>query len=367
MGITGTTAEEASKTISGSWNATKAAWKNLLVAFGNGQGVKQAIGNLVSTATTTVKNVIPVVKQALTGIAEFVKDVGPIIIQELPGLIQELLPELLSAAVSLVGALIQAIPGILSALWETIKTLFGTFMEWLRGQNPQLAAVLDGIIEAGAKVIDFFANFRENIAQVWSNIKETISEKIENIRESIASTFEEAKSAALTTWEDLKSGIQEKISAARDFIHEAIKRIKSFFDFEWHLPHLALPHFSISGSFSLNPPSVPHFSVDWYKKAYEQPYLFTSPTVVGNKGFGDGVGGEMVYGKNALMSDIREATNGGAVNEILTILRGMVGGKIPLNIELNITNEIDGATLARKTYRFNLAEADAHGVSLINA
>ena len=98
--------------------------------------------------------------------------------------------------------------------------------------------------------------------------------------------------------------------------------MKDKMHFHWSLPHLKLPHVHISGHFSLNPPSVPHFSIDWYKKAMDNPFLFTSPTVISAMGFGDN-GAEIVYGHENLMKDIREATNGGSKEtaEILSILK----------------------------------------------
>ena len=90
--------------------------------------------------------------------------------------------------------------------------------------------------------------------------------------------------------------------------------IKSKFNFSWSLPSLKLPHISISGSFGINPPSVPHFGISWYKKAMEQPFMFTKPTlfdinpVTGEaKGAGE-AGDELMYGKQNLLDDI-----GGAV------------------------------------------------------
>ena len=117
-------------------------------------------------------------------------------------------------------------------------------------------------------------------------------------------------------------------------MRNAIDKIRGFFNFSWSLPRLKLPHISITGSFSLVPPRVPHFGISWYKKAMNTPMLLNNPTIFGAAGgslLGAGEAGpEVVSGAATLMDMIRsvvddaQQTDGMPVTElhaILTILR----------------------------------------------
>lgn len=122
MGITGTTALEAQTTITGSLNATKAAWKNLLISFatGNKRDIKQAMDGMVASARNVVTNVVPVISTALTSISGFIGEIAPIVATELPGIITEAGPAFLSAAGSLIGSFVSNVPAMLSGLGGAI-------------------------------------------------------------------------------------------------------------------------------------------------------------------------------------------------------------------------------------------------------
>ena len=122
----------------------------------------------------------------------------------------------------------------------------------------------------------------------------------------------EMKDKAVQKIEDLKSKFKEKLDAIKGFFSGLSLKFPKI-----EMP--ALPHFSLTGEFSLNPPSVPHLNIDWYAKAMNQPYMFTQPTVMstpyGMIGAGE-AGNEMMYGHDSLMRDI--ATAVAANNESMT-------------------------------------------------
>lgn len=167
--------------------------------------------------------------------------------------------------------------------------------------------VVSKVTELKDKAVDKFNSMKTSVVNKFNELKSNAIEKVNSLKSSVIDKFN-----------SIKSGITEKINAAKDKVKEAIEKIKGFFNFKWSLPKIKLPHFSISGKFSLNPPSIPKFSVEWYKKAYDNPMLLNKPSIFGFNpatgkfmGGGDGNGTEIVAGKNTLMNMIRTASSEG--------------------------------------------------------
>ena len=132
MGIAGTTSAEALGTISGSLNMTKAAWDNLLTGIANPDAnLGSLIGDLVTSATAAVNNLLPVVQQALVGVVQFVGEAIPPIIDMLPGLLEQLVPAALNAFGNVIGALFGALPQLLDVALGAILTIANGITEAL--------------------------------------------------------------------------------------------------------------------------------------------------------------------------------------------------------------------------------------------
>lgn len=124
--------------------------------------------------------------------------------------------------------------------------------------------------------------------QKFDEIKTNITTRVANIKDNIKQGFETAYNTVKDTFSKISNAIKDKIESARDTVKRAIDKIKGFFNFSWSLPKLKLPHISISGKFSLSPPSVPKFGIDWYSSGG----IFTKKTVLPNGiGVGDAING----------------------------------------------------------------------------
>lgn len=156
MGITGTTSLEAADTISGSVNTMKAAWQDMLVSLaGGGQDFGKAMDKLVASAGNVVKNIIPVVSNALTGIADLVAELAPVISAELPNLVATLVPAVVEAATSLIVALSEALPGIVTALTspENIQTILNAALTLLLAMVDAIPQFLQALTTALPQII----------------------------------------------------------------------------------------------------------------------------------------------------------------------------------------------------------------------
>ena len=117
LGITGTTAEEAEKTISGSANMAKAAWQNLLVAISSGKGIDKAIQNFAYSVSTFIQNIVPVIEQALIGLGQVVEKLLPILVERLVKLVIQATPRIIKAIFNM-------FIGVIKGFWEGLIALF---------------------------------------------------------------------------------------------------------------------------------------------------------------------------------------------------------------------------------------------------
>ena len=221
----------------------------------------------------------------------------------------------------------ETVSGAMGNVKETLGTGWDNAKETVTGLVERIrSGVSDKWENLRSGTSTVMGNIRSTTQTVWENIRSTASGKVDQMKSKISSVFDSISSKAESIWESIKTGITSKIEAARDAVRNAIDRMKSFFNFQWSLPHIALPHFSISGTFSLNPPSIPHFSVAWYKKAMDGGMILDNPTIFGMMNgqlLGGGEAGpEAVVGTQSLMRMIQKAVS--AVNTAANINYGGV-------------------------------------------
>lgn len=203
------------------------------------------------------------------------------------------------------------------AAWESIKTTVTIALNIIQSVISTvwnaIASFLKPILEAIKNVVTtVFNGIKTVITTVLNFVKTKVDTVINAIKTTFSNGFNAAKNTVTNIFNKIKSTITNTIEGARDKVKGAIDKIKSFFNFSWSLPKLKLPHFKISGSFSLNPPSVPKFGIEWYKKAMNNPLIMNRPTAFGINNLGQVMAGgeagsEVVSGTNTLMTMISEA------------------------------------------------------------
>ena len=268
-----------------------------------------------------------------------------------------------NAISAVVSPVIDTIINIVSSGWNLISSVVSNVAHGILGVVSSVWNSISGVV---SRVMGTISSV---MSSGWNAAKGVVTSAISGIRSVISSGLHAARSVVSSVLSGIKSKFSSIWEGCKSVVSSAINHIKSAMNFSWSLPKLKLPHPKIEGKFSLDPPSVPHFSIDWYAKAMDAGMIMNKPTVFGydavSNSFmaGGEAGSETVVGTQSLMNMIQDAVNNsgnrddGAVQTLLEAIYNWMrnGGLYKLMIDV-LTNgvelELDNREIARLVRKY---------------
>ena len=266
------------------WTGIKTFFENIwngITSFFT--GVWDAITNVVSVGVQLIGSILSAAWDIITLPFRFIWENCKETIITVWDAIKNTVSTVINSVASVISTVMGAIRNVISTIWTAI--------------SEKVSAVVNGI----KTVVSTVFNAIKSVAStVWNGVKTAISTVVDGIKDkvstvfnavknTVSSVFNGIKSTATSVWNGIKSAITTPIEAAKNTIKGILDKISGFFSgLKLKFPSIKLPHFSITGSFSLAPPSVPHLSIQWYKEGG----ILDSPTIFGLNGSSLMAGGE---------------------------------------------------------------------------
>ena len=329
LGITGTTAEEAASTISGSIGMMKASWQDFMGNLTLGNDIYPQMVSLAESVIAVIRNVVPAVWNIITGIPRmiiehwpeilaavqttvnnlitYVQSNWPVWVQTVFSTIQQIGQGIITNLPVLIGKAQEVLAGIIGWLQANFPTLVQQALQLLGNLFQTLMSNLPTIL---AKLGQLVVTLVRGLVQTaWRTAQTIFLTIISGIGQFASNILQKLRSGLSTVW----SVITSPFSKAKETLDGIVEKIKGFFPIHFGkiFDGLKLPHFNVKGGEFpygvAGKGSLPSFSIDWYRKAETQPYMFTDATLFGAGEHND----EILYGRNQLLKDIAQATSGG--------------------------------------------------------
>lgn len=239
MGIAGNQANEALETISGSVDATKNAWANLVTGLADPNAdIGQLIENLITTGMAALENITPAVERALQGISTALPTLVGQISQKLPGIIQTILPPLLTAVGELIRALSEALPELMGAVEEVLPDVLQTVLSTLSDSVDLIISVvgelidifiqsvndnLDQVLETAVTIIEaIITGLAENTPEIIPSVLAIVTKISEVIYNNLDTLIQSALEIIITIANGLVDHVSELVPAVANIILDLV-------------------------------------------------------------------------------------------------------------------------------------------------
>lgn len=255
-------------------------WTGIVTFFTN---LWETIKNIVQTAIMFISSIFQAAFEIITLPFRFIWENCKEIIITVFNAIKEKITTVINAVATVLNTVLTAIKTVFSTVWNAIKTVVTTVINAIK---TTVTTVFNAIYSTATTV---WNAIKTAVTTPINAIQNTVTTVFNAVKSTISSVFNSIKSTATSVWNGIKSAITTPIEAAKNKVKSVVDAIKGFFSgMKISLPHIKLPHFKVSGSLSIAPPSVPKLSIDWYKNGG----IMTKPTAFGMNGSSLMAGGE---------------------------------------------------------------------------
>ena len=290
------------------WTAIKDFFVSIWEAIKNTfTTVVNGISSFLSSAWNTIKTTVETVMNAIKTVISTIWNAIKTVFETVFNAIKTVVTTYFNVYKTIITTVLNAIKTVVTTVWNAIKTAIETVV------NAIKTAITTAWNAIKTTTSTIFNAVKSVVTSVWNGIKSAVMSVINAMKSGISSAFSAIKSTISNILNGIKNTFSSVFNGIWSFVSGIVNKLKSAFNFSWSLPKIKLPHFSISGSFSLNPPSIPHFSVDWYKKAMSGGMILKDATIFGQSGgtlLGGGeAGDEAVVGVSSLRSMIQDAVS----------------------------------------------------------